>query len=142
MSNQRSATYPNTSQLSATAGSSVAATLLPIVAAVFVAYLVIGLALPVIPLHVHQGLGLGTFVVGLVAGAQFTASLISRFWSGNYADGRGGRRAVVVGLLIAAAAGLLYLLSLRFAGFPQTSVTILLSGRAVLGGAGERSSGF
>jgi len=47
----------------------VVATLLPIIAGVFVAYLVIGLAMPVIPLHVHQGLGLGTFVVGVVAGA-------------------------------------------------------------------------
>jgi MFS family permease len=109
--------------------------MLPIVAVVFVAYLVIGLALPVIPLHVHQGLGLGTFVVGLVAGCQFTASLISRFWSGNYADGRSGNSAVVVGLLIAAVAGLLYLLSLRFIDAPLTSVTILLLGRAVLGGA-------
>ena len=42
------------------------------------AFLVIGLALPVLPLHVHQGLGLGTFVVGLVAGSQFAASLVSR----------------------------------------------------------------
>jgi hypothetical protein len=40
---------------------------------------VIGLALPVLPLHVHKDLGLGTFVVGLVAGAQFAASLLSRF---------------------------------------------------------------
>jgi len=44
-------------------GRSVTA-LLPIMAAVFVAYLVIGLAMPVVPLHVHQGLGLGTFFVG------------------------------------------------------------------------------
>jgi quercetin dioxygenase-like cupin family protein len=29
--------------------------------------------MPVLPLHVHQGLGLGTFVVGLVAGSQFAA---------------------------------------------------------------------
>jgi MFS family permease len=104
-------------------------------AAVFVAFLVTGLAMPVLPLHVHEGLGLGTFVVGLVAGAQFTASLLSRFWSGSYADSRGGKRAVVVGLVVATAAGLLYFLSLRFAGAPVTSVTILLVGRAVLGGA-------
>jgi hypothetical protein len=50
------------------------AALLPIVGVVFIAFLVIGLALPVLPLHVHQGLGLGAFVVGLVAGAQFGAS--------------------------------------------------------------------
>ncbi len=109
--------------------------LLPIVATVFVAYLVIGVALPVLPLHVHQGLGLGTFLVGLVSGAQFTASLLSRFWSGNYADGRGGKRAVVLGLLVAASSGLLYLVSLGFVGTPGISLAILLLGRAVLGAA-------
>ncbi|MCB0611242.1 MAG: arabinose transporter, partial [Lewinella sp.] len=115
---------------------SVLSTLAPIVSGVFVAYLVIGLALPVIPLHVHEGLGLGAFVVGLVAGAQFTASLFSRFWSGDYADGRGGKRSMEVGLLVAFAAGLLYLLSLRFTHLPGISVAILMVGRAILG-AGE-----
>ena len=51
-----------------TAFGSVSA-LLPIMGAVFVSFLVIGLALPVLPLHVHHGLGLGTFIVGLVAGS-------------------------------------------------------------------------
>jgi MFS family permease len=68
----------------------------------------------VLPLHVHQDLGLGTFVVGLVAGAQFAASLLSRFWAGNYADSRGAKRALITGLLVAAAAGLLYSLTLPF----------------------------
>jgi MFS family permease len=124
----------NSSRLPA-AAPPVLAAVLPIIAVVFIAYLVIGIALPVIPLHVHQDLGLGTFVVGLVAGAQFAASLLSRFWAGNYADSRGAKRALVTGLLVAAASGLLYLLSLLFAGEPVTSVTILLMGRAVLGGA-------
>jgi MFS family permease len=109
--------------------------LLPIMGVVLVAFLVIGLALPVLPLHVHQGLGLSTFVVGLVTGSQFAASLISRVWSGHYADSRGAKRAVVVGLLTAVVAGLLYLVSLRFVGTPWLSVTILLFGRALLGGA-------
>jgi MFS family permease len=113
----------------------IVAALLPILAAVFVAFLVIGLAMPVLPLHVHDRLGLGAFVVGLVAGAQFTASLLSRFWSGSYADSRGGKRSVVVGLLVAAGAGLLYFLSLRFVAAPVPSVAILLVGRAVLGAA-------
>jgi MFS family permease len=120
---------------SQTTASSVVAALLPIMAAVFVAFLVTGLAMPALPLHVHDGLGFGTFVVGLVAGAQFTASLLSRFWSGSYADSRGGKRAVVVGLLLAAASGLLYFLSLRFVSAPVTSAMVLLMGRAVLGGA-------
>src|ERR687885_3066223 len=109
--------------------------LLPIMAVVLVGFLVIGLALPVLPLHVHQGLGLGTFAVGLVTGSQFAASLVSRVWSGHYADSRGAKRAVVAGLLAAAASGLLYLLSLAFVGTPLTSVTILLLGRALLGAA-------
>ena len=87
------------------------------------------------PLHVHQGLGLGTFVVGLVAGSQFAASLISRFWAGHRADSRGAKHAVVTGLVVAVLAGLLYLLSLRFIGEPDMSVTMLLLGRAMLGGA-------
>jgi MFS family permease len=107
----------------------------PIIAVVFIAFLVIGLALPVLPLHVHQGLGLGAFVVGLVAGAQFGASLLSRFWAGHFADSRGAKRATVTGLLVGAAAGLLYLLSLGFVRQPGLSVTILVLGRAVLGGA-------
>ena len=82
-----------------------------------------------------QGLGLGTFVVGLVTGSQFAASLLSRVWSGHFADSRGAKRAVVAGLLAAAASGLLYLLSLVFVGAPLTSVTVLLLGRALLGAA-------
>src|SRR4051812_13923696 len=62
--------------------------LLPIMGIVLVAFLVIGIALPVLPLHVHQGLGLSTFVVGLVTGSQFAASLVSRVWSGHYADSK------------------------------------------------------
>jgi len=117
------------------AARSVIAVLLPIMAAVSIAFVVIGLALPVLPLHVHKGLGLGTFVVGLVAGSQFVASLVSRVWAGQFADSRGAKHAVVAGLLAAVAGGLLYLLSLRFAGTPLVSVTILLLGRALLGGA-------
>jgi MFS family permease len=110
-------------------------TLLPIMAVVSVAFLVIGFALPVLPLHVHQDLGLSTFVVGLVTGSQFAASLITRIWSGHYADSQGAKRAVVLGLLTAVAGGLLYLVSLRFIGAPWVSASILLGGRALLGGA-------
>ncbi len=104
-------------------------------AVVFVGFLIIGMAMPVLPLHVHQRLGLGTFVVGLVAGAQFAASLVSRFWSGRYADARGGKQAMIVGILMAAAAGALYLASLQFVATPMLSVSILIAGRAVLGWA-------
>jgi MFS family permease len=73
------------------------AALVPIMAVVLIAFLIIGLALPVLPLHVHQDLGFGAFIVGLVTGSQFGASLLSRVSAGHYADRRGPKRAVVVG---------------------------------------------
>ena len=109
------------------------AALLPIMGAIFIAFLVIGMAMPVLPLHVHQTLELSTFVVGLVAGTQFGAAILSRVWAGRYADASGAKRAVIVGLLIAAMSGLVYLASLRFVANPTLSATILLLGRALLG---------
>src|SRR5262245_5464451 len=111
--------------------------LLPIMAAVFIAFLVIGIALPVLPLHVHQELGLGTFLVGLVAGSQFGAAILSRVWAGRHADASGPKHAVIAGLMIAAAAGLLYLLSLSFVSAPAIAVAILLLGRRLLGVGGS-----
>jgi hypothetical protein len=65
-----------------TKNSSIGA-LIPIMAVVLIAFLIIGLALPVLPLHVHQDLGFGAFIVGLVTGSQFGASLLSRMSAGH-----------------------------------------------------------
>jgi MFS family permease len=104
-------------------------------AVVLVVFLVIGMALPVLPLHVHQDLGLSALVVGLVTGSQFAASLLSRIRAGRFSDARGAKRAVVGGMMAAAVAGILYLLSLLFVRTPWLSAVILLAGRALLGGA-------
>ncbi|QOZ38026.1 arabinose transporter [Bradyrhizobium sp. CCBAU 53421] len=116
------------------AARSVAITLLPVMAAVLAGFLVVGAALPVLPLHVNH-LGFGSIVVGMVAGTQFAASLLSRVWSGAYSDTKGGKRAVVTGLVTALVAGLLYVLSSVFESVPIISIAILLVGRAALGGA-------
>jgi len=115
------------------AGQAGSAALLPIMGAVFVAFLVIGMGLPVLPLHVHEGLGLGTFLVGLVSGSQFAAAILSRLWAGRQSDTRGPKIAVLAGLAIAAASGGLYLLSLMAMSRPAVSVMIPLFGRLLLG---------
>src|SRR3954454_8102089 len=102
---------------------------------VFAAFLVIGLGLPVLPLYVHQGLGFGTFTVGIVTGSQFAASLFSRVWSGRTCDNQGPKYALILGHAAASASGVLYLISLRLAQSPEISVAILLLGRGVLGAA-------
>ncbi|ALL71311.1 putative Xanthine transporter,putative (plasmid) [Paraburkholderia caribensis MBA4] len=114
---------------------SVVATLMPVMTAVLAGFIIIGIALPVLPLHVNNDLGFGPFVVGLVAGAQFATSLFSRVWAGSWSDTRGAKHGVLIGLVAAVAAGLLYLASLAFVKLPAHSVAILLVGRAVLGGA-------
>jgi MFS family permease len=54
-------------------------------------------------------------------------------WAGRHSDTRGPKPAVIVGLSVAAAAGLLYVVSLSFVSAPWISVAILLFGRALLG---------
>src|SRR5690606_34016255 len=130
-------TKPSSERSSASAvlapsGINVLLKLLPITAAVFVGFLIIGLPLPVLPLHLHNTLGMDTLVVGLGIGAQFAAALLSRSWAGNFADMRGAKRAMLTGILVAASSGLLYLASLAFVGMPVISVWVLLAGRVVL----------
>jgi len=108
---------------------------MPIMASVFLSFLMIGMALPVLPLHVHDRLGFGPFVVGLVAGGQFIASLVSRFWAGRLTDTRGPKRAMVLGLVLGAMGGGCYLGSVLLLASPVWSVAVLLVGRTLLGGA-------
>ena len=110
----------------------VTAKLLPIALAVFIGFFIIGMQLPVLPLHVHNTLGMGTLVIGMVVGAQFAAALLSRSWAGNFADMRGPKRAMIAGTLAASSSGLLYMASLAFVNTPVISVWILVAGRIVL----------
>lgn len=107
-------------------------TLLPVTLAVFIAFLTMGMQLPVLPLHLQQNLGMDTLAIGTVIGAQFVASLLTRSWAGNFADMRGAKRAVLTGLLVVASSGVIYLISLLFVDRPASSVAILLLGRVVL----------
>ena len=95
--------------------------MLPIALAVFVGFLTIGLPLPVLPLHLHFTLGLSPVIVGVAVGAQFVAALLSRAWAGGFADISGAKRAMTIGLVIAAISGLTYLASLAFIATPATS---------------------
>ena len=107
--------------------------MLPITMAVFVGFLTMGQALPVLPLHLHYTLDMSPVIVGLAIGLQFAAALLSRAWAGGLSDTRGSKRAVIMGLLVASTAGVPYLLSLAFIGTPAVSVGVLMLGRLLLG---------
>jgi MFS family permease len=76
----------------------------------------VGAVLPVLPRYVRGPLGAGDLAVGVVIGAYAVTGLLGRPFAGRLADARGRRPAVVIGSLLAAAAGFLYLLPAGVAG--------------------------
>jgi MFS family permease len=99
-----------------------------IFAVTLLALLSVGAVLPVLPVYVRGPIGAGDVAVGVVIGAYAVTGLIGRPVAGRFADRRGRRPVVVAGTLLAALAGLLYMVP---AGLPG-----LIVARLVLG-AGE-----
>lgn len=104
----------------------------PLCLMVFSEFLAMGLPLPVLPGRVHDGLGFGSFVVGLVIGAQSWATLLTRHAAGTRTDGRGPRSTALLGLVVSTFAGLLYAASTLTAD-ALASLALLLVGRGLLG---------
>jgi MFS family permease len=88
----------------------------------------VGAVLPVIPRFVRGPLDSGNLAVGIAIGAFAFTALAGRPIAGHLADLRGRRPVVVIGSLMAASAGVIYLIPAGLAG--------LLGARLVLG-AGE-----
>jgi MFS family permease len=104
-----------------------------IIAALFCGYLAVGLPLPVIPLFIHDRLGFGSLVVGLVIGIQFLATVLTRGYAGRLTDHFGGKRAALQGAAVSALGGLLYLISAMPGLSPVMSLAIIVTGRLAAG---------
>jgi MFS family permease len=101
-----------------------------IFAVTFCGLLAVGAVLPVLPRYVHGPLESGNIAVGIVVGSYAATGLLLRPIAGRFADRRGRRPTVLIGSLLVAVSGFLYLLPLGVAG--------LIGARLVLG-AGEGS---
>jgi MFS family permease len=99
-----------------------------IFAVTFCGLFAVGAVLPVLPRYVHGPLDGGNIAVGIVVGSYAATGLLLRPVAGRYADRKGRRPTVLVGSLLVALSGFLYLLPLGVAG--------LIAARLVLG-AGE-----
>lgn len=99
-----------------------------IFAVTFCGLLAVGAVLPVLPRYVNGPLDAGNVAVGVVIGAYAITGLLLRPIAGRFADRVGRRPTVLVGSLLMAAGGFLYLLPFGVAG--------LIAARLVLG-AGE-----
>jgi len=104
-----------------------------IIAALFCGYLCVGLPLPVIPLVVHNKLGFGNLMVGLVIGIQFLAAVLTRGYAGRLTDHHGGKRSAIQGAMVCALGGLLYLVSAMPGLSPAISLAIVVAGRLTAG---------
>jgi predicted MFS family arabinose efflux permease len=99
---------------------------------VFLGYLTLGMALPVIPFRVHDELGLGAVAVGFAIGIQSLATLVTRPFTGVLVDERGPRFTILLGGVLGILVGLAYLGSSALAAV-GASYTELLVGRVLLG---------
>ena len=97
-------------------------------AVTFSGLVAVGAVLPVLPRYVHGPLDAGNIAVGVVIGSYAVTGLLLRPLAGRLADRRGRKPAVLLGSILVAVAGFLYLLPLGVAG--------LIGARLVLG-AGE-----
>ena len=104
-----------------------------VIAALFCGYLAVGLPLPVIPLFVHGHLGYSNFVVGLVIGIQFLATVLTRGYAGRVTDQQGGKQSALQGAGISALSGLLYLVAAMPGLSPAVSLTLVVIGRLAAG---------
>ena len=104
-----------------------------IIAALFCGYLCVGLPLPVIPLFVHEKLGFSNFVVGLVIGIQFLATVLARGYAGRLTDHHGGKRSALQGAAVCALGGLFYLVAAMPSLPPLMSLAIVVLGRLTAG---------
>jgi predicted MFS family arabinose efflux permease len=110
-----------------------------IIAALFCGYLAVGLPLPVIPLFVHDKLGFGNPIVGLVIGIQFLATVLTRGYAGRLTDHHGGRRSALQGAAVCVLGGLLYFVAAMPGLSPAISLATIFIGRL---GAGFGESQF
>jgi MFS family permease len=97
-------------------------------AVTFSGLLAVGAVLPVLPRYVAGPLDAGNISVGVVVGAYAATGLLLRPFAGRLADHRGRKQTVLLGSVLVAVAGFLYLLPLGVPG---------LIGARLLLGAGE-----
>jgi len=97
-------------------------------AVTFCGLVAVGAVLPVLPRFVHGPLDSGNVAVGVVIGSYAVTGLLLRPFAGRLADHRGRKPTVLLGSVLVAIGGFMYLLPLGVPG--------LIAARLVLG-AGE-----
>jgi len=115
------------------ANASITSTLITVFVIIFLEFLVMGISLGTIPVYVHETLNFSNFIVGLVIGLQYAATLLTRHFAGKMADTKGGKPSVITGICLSAISGTFCLISYWLKASPDLSLVTLLAGRILLG---------
>lgn len=128
-----SAALPPDTPVRNASSSAITLQIVSIVIYTFIAFLCIGLPIAVMPGYVHDQLGFSAVVAGLVIGAQYLATLLSRPFAGGICDNIGTKRAIVYGLTGIAISGALTVVAILLQSLASISLTILIIARLILG---------
>ncbi|WP_347554385.1 arabinose transporter [Robbsia sp. KACC 23696] len=101
--------------------------------ALFLSYLAVASALPVVSTYTVHRLHLSNAMGGLAVGIAFFSTILTRNYAGRLVDQHGGRYAMRRGLLIYSVASLICLLSLLPFFGAAIGFVVLLAGRLLLG---------
>jgi len=107
--------------------------ILPFALIIVCGYLPVGMPLAALPLQVHDKLGFGTLMVGIVIGAQSLVTLFTRPLAGILCDRAGAKVAVLTGGGVSVVASAIYLTSTFSAFGANGALALLLIARVISG---------
>jgi len=102
-------------------------------AVLFLSYLCVAIALPIVPLFVADRLGLNSAWAGLAVGISFLSTVLTRGYAGSLSDRIGPKVSVVRGLTCYAFGAAICMLPALMPASPMTGYGILLAGRLLVG---------
>ena len=100
---------------------------------VFLAFLCMGISLPILPEFVNHTLGFSMTMAGLSVGIQSLSTVISRKYAGRSADMIGAKLTVQRGFIACVISSLLYLCTSYSLAISSLSISFLFLARALLG---------
>ena len=124
---------PGTPMTSTPARDPAQGRLLLLTAILFISYLCIGIALPIVPVYVTTRLQLGNAWAGLGIGIAFLATIATRGYAGGISDRRGAKLAVGRGLAFYMAGALVSLIADVSLPSAWIAYAGLLAGRLLVG---------
>ncbi|GHB12071.1 MFS transporter [Salinicola rhizosphaerae] len=99
----------------------------------FLSYLCVAMALPVVSVYVNHELGMSDTLGGLAVGIAFLSTILTRNLAGRTSDRRGGRVSMFYGLALYVLASLVCLGSTWSSLSPGLAYAVLIVGRLILG---------